>query len=121
MQKKVLSYGVEYARALVTFRKFNIRRPTPPLIIVHGGAGSGKSKVINSLYTIMTDILKEKGDDPCCPYVVLTSFTGAASANIGGQTLHSLFGFKFGTTYLSMPDKVRDEKRALSETSSVSL
>ena len=113
MQKKVLSYGVEYARALVTFRKFNIRRPTPPLIIVHGGAGSGKSKVINSLYTIMTDILKEKGDDPCCPYVVLSSFTGAASANIGGQTLHSLFGFKFGTTYLSMPDKVRDEKRAL--------
>ena len=124
MQKKVLSYGVEYARSIVTSRKSTFRnhprlgsrssrRPTPPLIIVHGGAGSGKSKVINSLYTIMTDILKEEGDDPCCPYVVLSSFTGAASANINGQTLHSLFGFKFGTTYISMPDKVREEKRVL--------
>ena len=124
MQKRILSFGVEYARAVVAFRKFkikpdftsrkfNLRRPTPPLIIGHGGAGSGKSRVISSLYTIMTDILKEKGDDPCCPYVVLTSFTGAASANINGQTLHSLFGFKFGTSYMSMPDKVREEKRVL--------
>ena len=137
MQKKVLSYGVEYARDLVKFRNSKLppdsslssgstvtnflnynknlvcRKPAPPLVIVHGGAGSGKSKVISSLYTIMTDILKQKGDDPCCPYVVLTSFTGAASANINGQTLHSLFGFKFGTTYLSMPDKVREEKRVL--------
>ena len=137
MQKKVLSYGVEYARDLVKFRNSKLppdtslssgsaianflnynknlvsRKPAPPLVIVHGGAGSGKSKVINSLYTFMTDILKQKGDNPCHPYVVLTSFTGAASANINGQTLHSLFGFKFGTTYLSMPDRVREEKRVL--------
>ena len=87
--------------------------PTPPLVIVHGGAGSGKSRLIASLYEMMTDTLQKAGDDPGCPYVLLTSFTGAASANINGQTLHSTFGFKFGTTFLSMPEKQRDEKRAL--------
>ena len=88
-------------------------KPSPPLVIVHGGAGSGKSRVINSLYNLMTGILCQPGDDPNCPYVVLTSFTGAASANINGQTLHSLFGFKFGTTFLSMSEKQRAVKRLL--------
>ena len=88
-------------------------KPSPPLVIVHGGAGSGKSRLINSLYTLMTEILHQPGDDPNCPYVVLTSFTGAASANINGQTLHSLFGFKFGTTFLSMSEIQRAKKRLL--------
>merc|ERR1719239_2083723 len=61
----------------------------------------------------MTDTFQKAGDDPSCPYVVLTSFTGAASANIGGQTLHSLFGFKFGTTFLSMTERQRAQKRLL--------
>merc|ERR1719239_611143 len=61
----------------------------------------------------MTEILHQPGDDPNCPYVVLTSFTGAASANINGQTLHSLFGFKFGTTFLSMSEIQRAKKRLL--------
>ena len=81
--------------------------------MVHGGAGSGKSKVINSLYNMLTDMLRQPGDDPNCPYVVLSSFTGAASANINGQTLHSLFSFKFGTTFLSMSEKQRADKRLL--------
>ena len=140
-QKEVLSIGVEYAKSAVTFNKsrispnltspnqqqstsansylqsqytnFTPTRPSPPLIIVHGGAGTGKSRVINSLYTMMSSIFKQPGDDPCCPYVVLSSFTGAASANIGGQTLHSLFGFKFGNSFLSMTEKQRAEKRNL--------
>ena len=136
-QKEVLSIGVEYAKRVVTFNKSRkptnftspnqeqstsansylkssyLKRPSPPLIIVHGGAGTGKSRVINSLYTMMSSIFKQPGDDPCCPYVVLSSFTGAASANIGGQTLHSLFGFKFGNSFLSMTERQRAEKRNL--------
>ena len=109
--------AVNYAKRLVTFPLASpnqrLSRPSPPLVIVHGGAGSGKSRLINSIYTMMTDTFQKEGDDPGCPYVVLTSFTGAASANINGQTLHSLFGFKFGCTFLSMTEKQRAEKRLL--------
>ena len=91
--------ALHYAKRVVTFPlaapNQHLSKPSPPLVIVHGGAGSGKSRVINSLYTMLTETFKREGDDPGCPYVVLTSFTGAASANINGQTLHSLFGFKF--------------------------
>ena len=116
-QKQVLSMALHYAKRVVTFPLASpnqqLSKPSPPLVIVHGGAGSGKSRVINSIYTMMTDTFKKAGDDPCCPYVVLSSFTGAASANIGGQTLHSLFGFKFGTTFLSMTERQRAQKRLL--------
>merc|ERR1712051_723285 len=61
----------------------------------------------------MTEELQKAGDDPACPYILLTSFTGAASANINGQTLHSTFSFKFGTTFLSMTEKQRAEKKVL--------
>ena len=116
-QKEVLSMALHYAKRVVTFPlaapNQQLSKPSPPLVIVHGGAGSGKSRVISSLYTMLTETFKREGDDPSCPYVVLTSFTGAASANINGQTLHSLFGFKFGATFLSMPERQRAEKRLL--------
>ena len=108
---------LHYAKRVVTFPLASpnqqLSKPSPPLVLTHGGAGTGKSRLINSIYTMMTETFKKAGDDPCCPYVVLTSFTGAASANINGQTLHSLFGFKFGCTFLSMPEKQRAEKRLL--------
>ena len=116
-QKEVLGLALHYARRVVTHPIFSMRQylpvPTPPLVMIHGGAGSGKSFLISSIYAMMTDAFQKAGDDPDCPYVLLTSFTGAASSNINGQTLHSTFGFKFGTTYLSMPEKQRAEKRAL--------
>ena len=112
-QKCVLSLGMKYAKKLVISRncKFKIKKPDPPLVMVHGGAGSGKSKVIHSLFIMMQDILHQAGDDPGCPYIVLSSFTGSAAANVNGQTLHSLFGFKFGAKFISMSDKQRDERR----------
>ena len=116
-QKEALTMALDYAKKLTTFplssKRQHLPVPTAPLVIVHGGAGSGKSRLISSIYNMVTDTLKKPGDNPDCPYILLTSFTGAASSNINGQTLHTTFSFKFGTTYMSMPERQRCEKRAL--------
>ena len=59
------------------------------------------------------NILRQEGDDPDCPYILLSAYTGTAAANINGQTLHTLFTFNFGAGYISLSDKMRDEKRNL--------
>jgi exonuclease III len=81
--------------------------------MVHGGAGSGKSTVIHVMCQYIHQILRKDGDDPDCPYVLLSAFTGGAASNIEGQTLHTLFSFNFGAGYQSLSDKNRDLKRAL--------
>ena len=111
MQRYVLSVGLGYAKALVKARKGESVAPTPPVMIVHGGAGSGKSCVIKPLSEWMQEILQQKGDNPENPHVVLTSFSGAAASNINGQTLHSMFGLKFGTKFVSLADQQRDITR----------
>ena len=74
--------------------------------MVHGGAGSGKSTVINVMCQYIHHILRRDGDDPDCPYVVLSAATGAAASNINGQTLHTLFAFSFSAGYLSLSEKI---------------
>ena len=85
--------------------------PKPPLVMVHGGAGSGKSTVINILKQWIHLNFQKPGDNPDCPYVIVCAPTGTAAANVRGQTLHSAFGFSFGNDYRSLSDKVRDKKR----------
>ena len=111
MQKYVLSLGIQYARDIVKARKGKNKMPKPPLVMVHGGAGSGKSSVIHTLAPMMMDILQQPGDNPECPHVVLTAAYGSAASNINGGTLHATFGFKFGNKFVSLADKARDEKR----------
>ncbi len=111
MQKYVLSLGLQYAKDTVKAMKGKNKLPTPPLVMVHGGAGSGKSSVINILAPMMTDILQQPGDNPECPHVVLCAAFGSAASNINGGTLHATFGFKFGNKFVSLTDKARDEKR----------
>jgi hypothetical protein len=82
MQRYVLSEGIKYAKGIVKAKKGKNKKPNPPHMMVHGGAGSGKSSVIKPLAEWIQDILQEQGDDPNSPRVVLSSFTGAASANI---------------------------------------
>ena len=53
-----------------------------PVVLVIGRAGTGKSHFIRSLVA----------DDPSYPQAVLAP-TGLAAMNIGGQTVHSFFGF----------------------------
>ena len=111
-QREVINIGVKYARDIVKARKEGNSYPKAPLLMVHGGAGAGKSTVIKILAQWMQKILQKEGDDVGCPCVVKTAFTGTAASNIEGQTLHASFGFAFDNKHYSLSDKSRDKKRA---------
>ena len=112
-QKFVLQVAVRFARGIVKSLKPKNKRPVPPLLMVHGGAGSGKSTVISVLAKWVHHILQKPGDDPDCPYIVISAFTGSAASNVNGQTLHSVFSFNFGSEFLTLSDKKREEKRMM--------
>jgi len=79
--------------------------------MVHGGAGCGKSTVINILKQWVHLILQKPGDNPDHPYVLVVAPTGTAAANVRGQTMHSAFAFPFGNEHFSLSDKRRDKTR----------
>ena len=86
----------------------------PVRMILHGGAGVGKSQTIKVLAMQSEKILRKPGHHPNRPRVLLTAFTGKAASLIGGTTLHSAFKLgKFGMVnkYKSLTDKPLAELR----------
>ena len=112
-QKEVLNVVVKYAKDIVKSRKIENQVPHPPFLMMHGGAGSGKSTVIRLVAQWAQRILQQEGQDVDSPCVVITAFCGTAAANVDGQTLHSSFGFNFSNDHNSLPDKSRDKRRAI--------
>lgn len=109
-QKEILNRIVTYAKDLVKARKPENSLPEAVTLMVHGGAGAGKSTVINVVALWFQKILQQEGDCLDEPYVLKTSFTGCAAANIEGLTLSSAFGLPFGNKHFSLSDKMRDQK-----------
>ena len=112
-QKLAVGICVNYAKNFVKATRRANPRPTAPLIIMHGGAGTGKSTVVDSLTQIIEKIFRKPGDSPNHPYVLKTAFTGNAAFIIKGQTLNSAFNFGFGNEVLPLSDKIRDHRRKL--------
>ena len=112
-QKKVVEKGIRMARIISKSRKKKNPFPQSNSTIVLGGAGSGKSTVINVLKQWLHLILKTEGDNPDHPYVMVVAPTGTAASNVRGHTLHSSFGFNFGNKHYSLSDKKRDQTRRL--------
>jgi hypothetical protein len=83
------------------------RCPKPPLLVVHGGAGTGKSTLISVISQWAHKILRMPGDDSDCPYVIRTAPTGMAAANIEGATIHHALKLSFGNQYIALSDKNR--------------
>ena len=79
--------------------------------MVIGGAGAGKSTVIECLSQWVHKMLSKPGDDPNSPYVLKAATTGAASTLIEGTTVHSSLGFDFSSKHSSLNDKKRELKR----------
>ena len=112
-QRMVVDIGVNYAKKFVQSVNRQQKRPTAPLVIVHGGAGTGKSTVIDVLSQSMEKIFRSPGDNPNHPYLIRAAFTGNAASIIKGQTLHTTFNLPFGNEILSLNDKIRDHRRTL--------
>ena len=63
-QKKVLHIAIQFVQHLKIARKGKCPYPCAPLMMIHGGAGSGKSTVIKVMCQYIQHILKNEGDDP---------------------------------------------------------
>ena len=110
-QRRVVDEAVKFARDIRKAENPVNRRPSPPHLMVHGGAGSGKTTVIRAVVSHVERILRKDGDESGCPYIIKCAPTGAAASLIEGMTLHKAFGFKY-TKFTSLPDKDRDRKKA---------
>ena len=115
-QRRVVDIGVDFAQNLVKAKRGLMPKPKPPLLIVQGGAGTGKSTVIDTMSQLVEKTLRSSGDNPSHPYVIKAAFTGTAAANIMGQTMHNAFCFNFGNQFLTLGDKSRDQRRTALET-----
>jgi ATP-dependent exoDNAse (exonuclease V) alpha subunit len=85
----------EFRRALELMEK------TVKNIFITGRAGTGKSTLLNFFYNHT-----EKK-------VVLLAPTGVAAVNVGGQTIHSFFGFKPDITVSAVKKQRKDGKKNL--------
>ena len=110
-QRIVVEIGVDVARSIIKARNSKASKVIHELLVIQGGAGTGKSAVIDVLSQQLERILRSPGDNPDHPYIIKAAFTGTAAANIKGQTLHSTFSFSFGNDFFSLGDKARDELR----------
>ena len=112
-QRHVVNIGIKFAKDVVKSRNGFQKPPESPLLMVHGGAGAGKSTVIDILAQWVELILQKEGDDTNSPCVLTCAPTGTAAANIEGQTLHSSFNFSYDGKSYSLNDKSRDQRREL--------
>jgi hypothetical protein len=110
-QRQVLELAIRHARGLVKARNGLNPAPTPPLCMVDGAAGAGKSNTINIMKEFLQLILQQPGDNLEQHHVMLCAPTGTAAVNIKGQTLHSGLGLSFGDQHYSLADQTRDKKR----------
>lgn len=82
-QRLLLNIAVHYSKEVLKARSSPRERPTPFRIIIHGGAGNGKSDVIKVIAAWVEKILRKAGDHPNKPRVLKLAATGKAASLIG--------------------------------------
>ena len=82
-------------------RSLEIMEETGKHVFITGRAGTGKSTLLN----YFCDHTEKKA--------VILAPTGVAAVNVGGQTIHSFFGFKPDVTLSAIRKKYKNEKKNL--------
>lgn len=84
-EQKLIVYIV-----LKTLRNWwmNDKKYRPLRMTIAGRAGTGKSRIINTIITILRKMFQDNN------VIHVAAPTGSAAHNIGGRTLHRLFGIK---------------------------
>ena len=111
-QRSAFDLIVQYARDSVKAKKGKNSFPVAPNLLVLGGAGTGKSHLIDVLSQYTEKTFRTPGDAPNQPYVLRLAFTGSAAKLIKGQTIHSVFKFAFNNEIRSAPQQSRDQMRS---------
>ena len=104
-QMAPLNKILDYCKSVVKSRKCNTIDVQPIRLLIHGGAGVGKSAVIKTMTLHSEKILRKVGDNPHHPRVLVCAPTGKAASLVNGITLHSGFDFKFGHEHRALSDK----------------
>lgn len=75
-------------------------------IFLTGPGGTGKSRVLKAVYQTVCRMKNPNPDSNVKQRypVILGAFTGKAAQNVGGQTLHTLFGLPMGAIKDMSPD-----------------
>ena len=89
-QMEILNLAIMYAKDVVKSRREGNPAAKPIYLIGHGGAGAGKSTVINLVSKWCHYILKKEGDDVDRPYIIKTAFTGTAASRKEMKSIHYL-------------------------------
>jgi len=82
----------------------------PLYLFITGGAGTGKSHLIKTIYASISKTLTYKSSHVDKPTVLLLAPTGVAALNISGTKIHSGLGINVDCRGLQVP-KLSDKKR----------
>ena len=91
-QQHLFNFIMKYAQQLMLNSKNDLPYPDPFNIFLTGGAGVGKSFLVNCITEYMKKTLKFPGQNYSEePSIAVTASTGKAATNVNGTTLHSAF------------------------------
>ena len=87
-QRLVFDFVLQYIRDVRKMTDIQLGKRAAPPLVVHGGAGTGKSTLIRIIAEWTESTLRCDDDrHPDQPFILLTAPTGTAAKNIDGLTI----------------------------------
>ena len=110
-QREVFDVIISWARKTTISMSSKDTIDIEPLqIFITGGAGTGKSHLIKTVFAALTKTLSYKSESAGKSKVLLLAPTGVAAVNIAGTTIHSALGIPIDCRGLQVP-KLSNKRR----------